>query len=885
MKKFLERVLLGDPNKKYLTKIQPIVDEINGLEAQFKAMSDEQLRAKTDEFKKALADGKTLDDILPQAFAVVRETATRTLDQRHYDVQLLGGIVLHRGEIAEMRTGEGKTLTSTLAVYLNALEGKGVHLVTVNDYLSKRDAEWMGQIYFALGLSVAAIGHDASFLYTEGGGEKEDEIRDRGVEIEMEYLQPCTRKEAYAADITYGTNNEFGFDYLRDNMARTAEQMVQRELNYSIVDEVDSILIDEARTPLIISAPDVESTDKYYTYAKIINTLVKEEDYNVDEKRRASTLTQAGITKVEKALGVDNLYVNESLATVHHIEQALKALSLFHKDKEYVVKEGEIIIVDEFTGRLMPGRRYSQGLHQAIEAKEGVNIQRESKTLATITFQNYFRIYKKLAGMTGTAYTEAEEFGKIYGLDVTVVPTNEPLIRKDSTDKIYKSEKGKFEAVIKRVKELNDRGQPVLVGTVSIEKNEMLSQLLTREGITHNLLNAKNHEKEAAIIAQAGKKGAVTIATNMAGRGVDIILGGNPSTEEEGQDVIDLGGLYVIGTERHDSRRIDNQLRGRSGRQGNPGGSQFYVSAEDEIMRVFGSDRMKNMMNRLGLPEDVAIENKIVSKSLEESQKRVETYNYDQRKHVVEYDDVLNKQRQVIYDKRRELLIDAEQNPDLTRERMLELVKQEIEDVVTTHTQDDDQSKWNFKEIYETVSTMFALSEKEKLDLDQVKGLPVDDLDGESLPARLSKHLYGLAEVAYKQVEQQVADTIGEDGVFRKIEKQLLISSIDALWVAHLDTMDSLRASIGLRGYGQRDPLVEYKKEGFRLFHTLLSEIQKRVVYAIFKVRAQLQEEKSLLERAGVRLSAPAKTQSRGMSQGDAEEAEVSSVKKVAHQI
>lgn len=862
MRKFLEKWLVGDTNKRYIKSIQPIVDKINSLEPDMKALNDDQLKAKTIEFKERLAKGASLDDLLPEAFAAVREASFRTLKQRHYDVQLMGGITLHRGEIAEMRTGEGKTLTATLAVYLNALAGKGVHVVTVNDYLAKRDAEWMGQVYNALGLKVAAIQHEKSFVYVEGGTKQEDEIRDRGVEVEMSFLKECPRREAYAADITYGTNNEFGFDYLRDNMVQNANQLVQRDLYYAIVDEVDSILIDEARTPLIISAPDMESTDKYYQFARIVKTLVRDTDYNVDEKRRASTLTAAGIEKVEKALGVDNIYTQESITTIHHIEQALRAEALFKRDKDYVVRDGEVIIVDEFTGRMMEGRRYSQGLHQAIEAKEGVQIQKESKTLATITFQNYFRLYKKLSGMTGTAFTEAPEFRKIYGLEVTVIPTNKTAARKDLPDRIFKNEAGKFQAVIREIKARHEKGQPVLVGTVSIEKNEMLASMLTREGIPHNLLNAKNHEKEALIIAQAGKPGAVTIATNMAGRGVDIILGGNPATAEDKAKVLEWGGLHVIGTERHESRRIDNQLRGRAGRQGDPGETQFYVSMEDDLMRIFGSDRMRGLMERLGLPDDQPIENKMVSRSLEEAQKRVETHNFDQRKHVVEYDDVLNKQREVIYAKRRELILDAQQNPEITRERMLELVKQELEDLVAAHVRDENRDNWNLKEVYETVVTMFPLSDAQKLDADGVKALPGDKDAGSA--AKLVAYLYDLALKAYEATEKQVEETVGDKRVFRNVEKQMMLRSIDTLWINHLETMDSLRTSIGLRSYGQRDPLVEYKKEAFRLFNMMLGMIQKQVVYAVFKVRAEIAPQPPVQQPANVQLSGPAKTASKG---------------------
>ncbi len=877
MKKLLEKVFVGDVNKKYVKKLQPTIDKINGLEPDFIALSDEQLKGKTVEFKERLAKGETLDDLLPEAFATVREAAKRTLGQRHYDVQLVGGIVLHRGEVAEMRTGEGKTLTSTSPVYLNALTGKGVHLVTVNDYLAKRDAEWMGQIFAKLGMTVGAIGHAQAYIYSEDGAtEADDEVRDQGVEIEEVYLKKCERKEAYNADVTYGTNNEFGFDYLRDNMAPTAERMVQRDLSYAIVDEVDSILIDEARTPLIISAPDAESTDEYYTFAKIAKTLIKDTDYNLDEKRRAASLTEAGIAKVEKSLGVENLYVQKSIKSIHHLENALRAESLFKKDKDYVVRNGEVLIVDEFTGRLMEGRRYSQGLHQAIEAKENVQIQRESKTLATITFQNYFRIYEKLGGMTGTAVTEAEEFRQIYGLETTVIPTNKPIQRDDKVDRVYKNEVGKYNAVVKEIKRLHEEKKPVLVGTASIEKNELLSGLLTKEGIPFEMLNAKNHEREASIISQAGKPGSVTIATNMAGRGVDIILGGAPKDELTEKEVLALGGLHVIGTERHESRRIDNQLRGRAGRQGDPGMSQFYVSMEDELMRIFASDRMRKMMETLKLPEDMPIENKMVSRSLTEAQKRVETNNYDIRKHVVQYDDVLNKQRTVIYAKRREILLDAQEKPEITRNRVLEMIRMELEDVVSAHTQDNDPSNWNLKEIYETVLTMYPLSAEQQLSIDKIKALPNPEKTESAIvlneiAQKLVAYLYGIAEAIYVQVEKHLEETVGEEGAFRDVEKQLLLRTIDNLWVGHLETMDALRGSIGLRGYGQRDPLVEYKKEGFRIFNGLLKEIQKTVVYSIFKVRAQLQDQKSILEQAGGGiLSAPAKTSAGGAVVGEA---------------
>jgi len=636
---FLDK-LFGDPNKRVVVRLEPLVERINALESEIQKLSDDELKAKTSEFRQRFEGGETLDDLLPEAFACVREAAQRVLGQRHFDVQLVGGIVLHQGQIAEMRTGEGKTLTATSPVYLNALPGKGVHVVTVNDYLARRDTIWMGKVYHALGLTVGCINHEMAYVYDPAVTNEDASLMN---------LRLVPRVEAYRADITYGTNNEFGFDYLRDNMVWREEQMVQRDLNYTIVDEVDSILIDEARTPLIISAPAEEATDKYYDAARFVATIQENTDYNVDEKLRAATFTEDGITKAEQFFNLKNLYAEGGYDMIHILESALKARTLFIRDKQYVVKDGEVIIVDEFTGRMMPGRRYSEGLHQAIEAKENVKIQRESLTLATITFQNYFRLYKKLSGMTGTAATEAEEFSKIYNLEVTTIPTHRPMVRNDMGDKVYKSEMGKFQAVVKHIKELHEAGQPVLVGTISIEKNEVLGELLQREGIPHEILNAKNHAREAQIIAQAGRKGAVTIATNMAGRGVDIILGGNPPEAGEAEFVKKAGGLFVLGTERHESRRIDNQLRGRAGRQGDEGESQFYVSLEDDLMRIFGGDRVKNLMEKLGLPEDMPIENKMVSRSIEQAQKKVEGNNFDIRKHLVEYDDVLNKQREAIY--------------------------------------------------------------------------------------------------------------------------------------------------------------------------------------------------------------------------------------------
>jgi preprotein translocase subunit SecA len=671
----LERIF-GDPNKRYLKKIQPIVDRINALEKKFKGFSDEELREKIREFKERVKKGESLDNILEEVFAIVREASIRTLGQRHFDCQILGGIVLHQGKIAEMKTGEGKTLAATLPSVLNALMGRGVHIVTVNDYLARRDTVWMGQIYHFLGLSVSCLNHEQSFLYDPNYKKPEEEkerMQDElgGFYVVEDFLRPCSRKEAYLADITYGTNHEFGFDYLKDNMAYRKEDICQRGFYYAIVDEVDSILIDEARTPLIISAPDTESSLWYKEFSKIIPKLEKEKDYEIDEKSKLVSLTERGIDKVEKILGISNIYEEKGIRYLHHLEQALKAEALFKRDRDYIVKNNEVIIVDEFTGRLMPGRRWSGGLHQAIEAKENVEIKPESITLASITFQNYFRMYEKLSGMTGTAFTSSEEFFKVYGLEVVVVPTNKPMIRVDLPDKIYKTEKAKFRAVVEEIKRRYKKGQPVLVGTRSVEKNEYLSRLLEKEGIPHEVLNAKNHQKEGEIIAQAGKLKAVTIATNMAGRGVDIILGGNPPDKEEREKVISLGGLHVIGTERHEDRRIDNQLRGRSGRQGDVGSSQFFISLEDEIIRIFGGERIKSIMERLNISEDQPIENRIISNLIDSVQKKIEGINFDIRKNVLEYDEVLNKQREKFYSLRREILF---KNDEELREYVLDLL-------------------------------------------------------------------------------------------------------------------------------------------------------------------------------------------------------------------
>ena len=854
--------IFGDPNAKFLRGLQPIVDEINRLESAYKIFSDEALKAKTQELKDALKNGKTLDDMLPDAFAIVREVSHRVTGMRHFDVQLLGGIVLHQGKIAEMRTGEGKTLVATLPAYLNALTGKGVHVVTVNDYLARRDAVWMGQIYDALGLTVGIIQNQrVSYVYdaamssqqsangveSRAEGSALDIERDTlgGFKVEYEYLRPCSRQEAYRCDITYGTNNEFGFDYLRDNMVQRLGDMVMRpgtEMPYAIVDEIDSILIDEARTPLIISAAAEKATDQYYRFASLVKQLKENDDYNVDEKLRAATLTDAGIAKFESWLGMENLYVEGGIGLVHHIEQALKAEVLFTRDREYVVDGEEIVIIDEFTGRKMPGRRYSEGLHQAIEAKEHLPIQRESQTLATITFQNLFRMYGKLAGMTGTAVTEAEEFGKIYNLEVVVIPTNKADCRTDHNDRIYKTELGKYKAIIDRVKECQEKKQPILIGTISVEKNEALSEYLTANGITHEILNAKNHEREGEIIAQAGRPGAVTLATNMAGRGVDIKLGGVPGESTDVETVIGAGGLFVLGTERHESRRIDNQLRGRSARQGDPGETQFLVSTDDDLMRIFAGDRLKNVMTRLNVPDDMPIEQGMITKLLETAQKKVESHHFDMRKHLLEYDDVLNKHRQVIYKRRRDIL-----ESEKTKDMILELIEQEIEFVVSFHTNPTtdtfEMSKspaaevshergWNMREIIETTKTIFPLSAEDEEKLSAMTPVQNGKLDEVLAREALSVYLFDRAKEEYARIEGKIPD----QSLMREVEKGVLLRAIDTLWVDHLLAIDYLRTGIGLRGYGQRDPLVEYKKETYQLFQELQASIQKEIVYSFFKI-------------------------------------------------
>lgn len=815
--------IFGDANERYIKSLEPLIGKINELENIYEKLSDEQLKNKTNEFKERLTKEETLDDILPEAFAAVREASKRTTGQRHFDVQLMGGMVLHKGGIAEMRTGEGKTLVATLPAYLNALTGKGVHVVSVNDYLVRRDTAWMGQIYNALGLTVGCVNHEESFIYDPLHQKKNDPLDKEedltgSFKIIHEFLRPVPKKEAYNADITYGTNNEYGFDYLRDNMAYSSESMSQRPFhNFAIVDEVDSILIDEARTPLIISAPDTDSGKLYQTFARVVPSLKENDDYNVDEKLKAISITEAGIEKVEKMLGLSNIYDEGGVRYVHHLEQALKAQILFKRDKDYVVKDGEVIIVDDFTGRLMPGRRWSEGLHQAVEAKEGVSIQKESRTLATITFQNYFRLYKKLSGMTGTARTSAEEFHKVYNLDVVSVPTNKSAIREDLSDRIYKTETGKLKAVAQEVKERNKIGQPVLIGTVSIEKNELISTMLQREGVPHKILNAKNHEKEAEIIAQAGQFGAVTVATNMAGRGVDIILGGNPPDKEGSQKVKDLGGLHVIGTERHEARRIDDQLRGRSGRQGDPGSTQFFVSTEDDVIRIFGGDRLKNLMDTLGIGEDDVIENRMVSRAIEQAQSKIEGHNFDIRKYVLEYDDVMNKHRDSVYRLRRELLFS-----DNVKENILGYVLDVVNNLVSFHASEE-TGEWNLEEIAESIKTLTGK-------VDNFHSKLIEAADGHDFHELVNAVIEYVVD-AYDAKEKE----IGLESM-RRLEKLVALRTIDELWMDHIEGMEHLRDSVRLRAYGQHDPLVEYKIEGQKMFEGLQNSIKNQVANLIFKV-------------------------------------------------
>lgn len=798
MKRVLKHVL-GDPQIRTIRRLKKRVKEINALDDSYKKLSDAQLASQTEKLKKRLKK-ESLDAILPDAFAVVREVADRKVKMRHFDVQLVGAMALHEGSVTEMKTGEGKTLVATAPVYLNALTGKGVHVVTVNDYLAQRDAGWMGKVYDFLGLSVGVIIAEMSYIY-DSSYESDDHD-----DPHMKHLKPCSRQDAYNADVTYGTNNEFGFDYLRDNMVREIDQLRQRDLHYAIVDEVDSILIDEARTPLIISAPSVTSGSAYSQFAKVTTQLTKETHYEVDEKRRTVILTDDGVEKVQKILGVDNIYGSENIRTIYHLEQALKAHALFKRDKDYVVtRDGEVVIVDEFTGRLMHGRRYNEGLHQAIEAKENVEVQQESMTLATISFQNYFRLYEKLAGMTGTAMTESEEFHQIYKLDSVEVPPNRPLIRNDHPDRIYKSETGKFKAIIREIKALHQKGQPVLIGTNSIEKNELLGSLLDKENIPHQVLNAKNNEKEAAIVAKAGEKGAVTLATNIAGRGTDIVLG---------DGVKELGGLFVLGTERNDSRRVDNQLRGRSGRQGDPGASQFFVSTEDHLMRVFGGDKIATVMQRLGVDDETPIENRMISKSLEAAQKRVEGYNYDARKNVVKYDDVMNRHRRATYTMRREILHEAD-----IKKRIKIFIEEEAKILAASPdiTSDTFESK---------VTHVFPLDEPS---LDRLF-----DHDVEQFEKALLKEAFELYE------EKEFGFT---PEVMRKIERDVYLQILDNLWMQHLESMNHLREGIHWISVGQRDPLVEYRRQGQVLFEQMQQALRHDVLRTLFHAEPVTKEE------------------------------------------
>ncbi|MCL4338718.1 preprotein translocase subunit SecA [Patescibacteria group bacterium] len=833
MLKFLSKFL--DANERELTKIRTVVDKINSQEETIRRLPDNKFSAKTAEFKERLSRGENLDDLLPEAFALVREAAKRRISERHFDVQLIAAIVLHRGAVAEQKTGEGKTLSAIQALYLNALSGRGVHLVTVNDYLARRDAGWMGPIFAMLGMSVSAIIGEQSFIFDPQYTDKS------AVDWRLGNLRPISRKEAYLADVTYGINSEFGFDYLRDNMISEASQMVQRGFHYAIVDEVDSVLIDEARTPHIISAPDTEPTQKYYEYAKMIDKLNKETDFEIDEKLRTAHLTEHGVLKVEKMMGVDNLY-EKDFASVHHIEAALKARTLFLRDKDYVVKDNQVIIVDEFTGRLLVGRRFSEGLHQAIEAKEGVPIQQESRTLATVSLQNYFRMYEKLAGMTGTAATEAEEFHKIYKLDVVIIPTNRPMVRIDHPDAVYKTTRAKLAAVVADIEDCHKRGQPVLVGTTSIEKNEILSEFLRRKGIPHEVLNAKNHVSEATIISNAGRVEAVTVATNMAGRGVDIILGGQPPSDKElselgkkGYDklkeewkknhdkVLKLGGLHVIGTERHESRRIDNQLRGRSGRQGDPGSSRFFVALDDEIMRLFGGDQVAKLMTVFKLPEDVPLEHAMVSRAIEQAQVKVEGFHFDSRKHLVEYDDVLNKQREIIYKLRRQIVVG--QN---LKEMMQKKLSEQIRTLVNLYSADNAVNQGDKEKILkEFVSIVPFDPNSEKQILVQ--------LGERKTPQEIEEFLVKVVGDVYEQREK----TLGSE-IMRQIEKWAGLSVVDNMWMDHLDAIDDLREGIGLRGYGQLDPLVEYKNEAYSMFERLVFSVDYEITHRIFKIQVQL---------------------------------------------
>jgi preprotein translocase subunit SecA len=835
----LLKKILGTRNDRELKRIQQYVEQVNALEEGIQKLSDEQLKAKTPEFKERFKGGESLEELLPEAFAVCREASWRVLEMRHFDVQLVGGVALHEGKIAEMKTGEGKTLVATLAVYLNALMGKGVHLVTVNEYLAQRDSEWMGKIYKFLGLTVGTIFHDMS---------EED------------------RQTAYNADVTYGTNNEFGFDHLRDNMKFGSEDFVQRELNFAIVDEVDSILIDEARTPLIISGPAEESTDKYYTINMIIPKLKKEVHYTVDEKARSSALTEEGISEVEKLLNISNLYDPMQIESLHHVSQALKAHVVFKNEVDYVVNDDKVVIIDEFTGRMMAGRRYSDGLHQALEAKEGVTVENENQTLASITFQNYFRMYNKLAGMTGTADTEAEEFQTTYKLEVLVIPTNMPMIRDDYADLIYRTEKEKFDATIEEVRELNETGRPVLVGTISIEKSEQLSKYLKKFGIKHNVLNAKHHEQEAEIIAQAGQNGAVTIATNMAGRGTDIVLG---------EGVPELGGLHILGTERHESRRIDNQLRGRSGRQGDMGSSRFYLSLEDDLLRIFGSDRISGFMAKLGMENGQPIEHAMVSKAVENAQRKVEAHNFDIRKHLLEYDDVMNRQREIIYALRRDILT-GENQKDILYDMADEVLEETLAVVIPKKVYPEE---WDIDLLNENLERLFGVSIKkiddETLQLDGQYEMKLED----SKTEELHEEIFKVATGSYDLKEKEVGP-----GLLRYPERMIMLQVLDNLWREHLLAMDHLKEGIGLRGYAQKNPLNEYKKEGFDLFRQMNFRMKEEICEFLFKAQInkesvqsleshQEKEERKVMEHRGEgsesQKSAPAKRDENKVGRND----------------
>jgi preprotein translocase subunit SecA len=909
MLKGLLMKVVGDPNERVLAKLRPVVEKINALEPDLKTLSDEQLTKRTDEFRARLAKGQTLIDLLPEAFGAVREAARRTVGMRHFDVQLIGGMVLHQGKIAEMRTGEGKTLAATLPLYLNALIGKGVHLITPNDYLSKVGVQWMGPVYHALGLVAGVVQHESAFIF--------DPLYTHP-DSRFHHLRPAThRREAYAADVTYGTNNEFGFDYLRDNMVLDYDEKVQRELNYAIVDEVDNILIDEARTPLIISGQAEEATELYKRFASLVTTLREGDDYEVEAKHRNVTLTEDGIEKVERRLGIDNLYAPENLEMTPYLDQALKAKVVFLKDREYILENGQVIIVDEFTGRKMPGRRFSEGLHQAIEAKEGVQIQRESLTLATITFQNYFRMYKKLSGMTGTAKTEEEEFQKIYNLDVVTIPTHRAMIRQDYPDQVYKTEQAKYRAVVKEIQEMNELGRPVLVGTTSVEKSEMLADMLKRRGIAHNVLNAKLHEKEATIVAQAGRPKAVTIATNMAGRGVDILMGGNPEglareilakqaldvttaspeqwqaaltqakadVEEHRTHVVELGGLHIVGTERHEARRIDNQLRGRAGRQGDPGSSRFYISLEDDLMRRFGGERVKSFMEWAGLEEDMPIEHGLISKTIEQSQIKVEGYNFDLRKHVLQFDDVVNKQRESIYEQRRKVL-----SKESLRADVMEIIGKAIDGVVDTHTAAPDAEDWNLHALANDVQRIvplpagFDVQKWKSLDGDEIadqlieiaekfydeqgarmarqlmeaaqrNGLTLDTLGaispllqravtqvaqaklGDKFTELKSARLTGLPSETEGEIESVFAE-----GMSLARDRIAILQIVDRLWIRHLTVLDDIREGIGLRAYGQQDPLVAFKREASESYGRLNAQIEEQVAHTLFGLQIGIQQ-------------------------------------------